>query len=315
MARSLTERLPEILVQSGCVAPDVMEKARGEQREKGGSIVHILVEKGYVPEKALMTAIAEEMSVPPIDLTKFKPAAEVLELISRQIAGAYQVVPLGRLGRALSVAMVDPFDVVAIDNLRLITGFEIQPAVCSAKEFREALENYYSPKANMEHLLRDAEMPRVELTRRESDQEINLDELLERTGEVSIIKIVNLILVQAIKDRASDVHIEPFEKELRLRYRVDGILYDSASPPKHMQAAIVSRIKIMSNLDIAERRLPQDGRFRVKVHGREIDLRISIIPFMHGEGVVMRILDKQAILLSMEELGFDLDMLKIFEKV
>ena len=305
MAKALVEKLPEILIQSGCVQPEQMEIALAEQREQGGGIVHILLEKGLVQDKMLVTCIAEQMGIMPIDLSKFKPSPEVLELVSRQVANYYKVIPIAQLGRTLSLAMVDPLDVLAIDDIRLITGLEVQQMICTAKDFRESLDNYYATKANMEGLLSTAETPQVELKKMASDQDINIDELLIKTGEVSIIKIVNLMLVQAIKDRASDIHIEPFEKEIKLRYRIDGVLYDSTPPPKSMQAAIVSRIKIMSNLDIAERRLPQDGRFMVRVHGREIDFRVSSLPTAFGEKVVMRVLDKSGLeSLDIDKLGF-----------
>ena len=305
MARSLAEELPEILLRDGCVVPEQMEKALGEQRQSGERIDQILVKNGYVSEKVLMASIAAHLNIPPIDLGKFKPSPDVIELVSRQVATFYQAIPVARIGNTLTLAMVDPLNVLAIDDIKLIAGFEIQPAICSGKEFREALETYYSSKANMEHLLKDAGSPHVEIRKRESDQDINLDELIEQTGQFSIIKIVNLMLVQAIKERASDIHIEPFEKELKLRYRVDGVLHESTPPPKHMQNAIVSRIKIMSNLDIAERRLPQDGRFRIKVHGREIDFRVSCLPTSFGEKVVLRVLDKSGLeSLDITKLGF-----------
>ena len=306
MVKSLVEELPEILVQEKLITREQMERALEVQEKEGGSIVQTLVEKGYIAEKALMACIAERLNIPPLDLNKFRPIPEVTELVPRQIATYYQVVPIARLSNTLSLAMVDPLNVLALDDIRLITGLEIQPIVCSAKDFREAIEKYYTLKADMEKLLGEAEGPKVEIRKDEYlDQEINIDELIAKSGEFSIIKVVNLMLVQAIKKRASDIHIEPFENELRLRYRIDGLLYDSTPPPKHMQAAVVSRIKIMSNLDIAERRLPQDGRFRVKIHGREIDFRVSSLPTVFGEKVVLRVLDKSGLAsLDLDKLGF-----------
>jgi type IV pilus assembly protein PilB len=211
--------------------------------------------------------------------------------------------------------MVDPLNVLAIDDIRLITGLDVQPIICSSKDFHEALHNYYSSKADMEYLLKDSEQVQVEVKGKATEQEISIDDLIEQTGEVSIIKIVNLMLVQAIKERASDIHIEPFEKEVRLRYRVDGILYESPPPPKRMQNAIVSRIKIMSNLDIAERRLPQDGRFRIKARGREIDFRVSSLPTSFGEKVVLRVLDKSGLQsLDLDKLGFHTQGMDEFKK-
>ncbi len=315
MAKSLTEALPAILIKEGHIPAQQMQKALDEHKEQSGSLVHILVEKGYVEEKALMACIAAHLNIPFIDLSKFRPSPDVLELVSRQVATSYEALPIARLRRTLSLAMIDPLNVLAIDDIRLITGLEVQPIVCSAKDFHDALHNYYSSKADMEHLLKDAEADQVEVKMKKGEQEISIDDLLEQTGEVSIIKIVNLILIQAIKDRASDIHIEPFEKEVRLRYRVDGVLYDSMSPPKRMQNAIVSRIKIMSNLDIAERRLPQDGRFRIRTHGREIDFRVSSLPTSFGEKVVLRVLDKSGLQsLDLDKLGFDKQGMSEFKK-
>jgi len=312
---SLTEALPAILIKEGHIPSEQMQKALEEQKERGGSLIHILVERGYVPEKALMACIAPHLNTPFIDLGKFRPSAEVLDLVPRQVASSYQAIPIARLRHTLSLAMVDPLNVLAIDDIRLITGLEVQPIICSSKDFHEALSNYYSTKADMENLLKDAEQVQVEVKRKGTEQEISIDDLTEQTGEVSIIKIVNLMLVQAIKDRASDIHIEPFEKEVRLRYRVDGILYDSTPPPKRMQNAVVSRIKIMSNLDIAERRLPQDGRFRIRAHGREIDFRVSSLPTSFGEKVVLRVLDKSGLQsLDLDKLGFHAQGMEEFKK-
>ncbi len=304
VARSLEEALPEILVQDGSVTADQMEKAVEEKRIAGGRIDHILVKNGFVSEKALMASIAVHLNIPPIDLGKFRPSPDVIELVSRQVATFYQAIPVARLKNTLTLAMIDPLNVLAIDDIRLISGLEVQPAICSEKEFREALQNFYSSKASMAHLLKDAAPATVEV-KKDIDQDINIDELIEQTGQVSIVKIVNLMLVQAIKDRASDIHIEPFEKELKLRYRVDGVLHETTAPPKHMQNAIISRVKIMSNLDIAERRLPQDGRFRIKAHGREVDFRVSCLPTSFGEKVVLRVLDKSGLeSLDITKLGF-----------
>ncbi|MDD5557114.1 MAG: ATPase, T2SS/T4P/T4SS family [bacterium] len=305
MVTSLIEDLPGILLREGCISAEQMQKALAQHKSEGGSIARLLVDKGYVEERLLISCVADHLRIPAVDLGKFRPAPEVMELVPRQTATAYQAVPLASLGHTLTLAMVDPLNVLALDDIKLITGLEILPVICSPKDFQYAIENYYSAKADMARLLGRADADGVEVRRLDAEQEINLDDLAERTGEVSIIKIVNLIIVQAIKSRASDIHIEPFEKDMRLRYRVDGILYESTPPPKHMQSAVVSRIKIMSNLDIAERRLPQDGRFRIKVHGREIDFRVSSLPTAFGEKVVMRVLDRSGLQsLSLDKLGF-----------
>ena len=305
MARSLLEELPEILIQEKLITPEQMSKVVEIQKKNGSNIIELLVEKGYVDEKVLMTCIAERINIPQIDLNKIKLLSEVVELVPKQIAHYYQVIPIARLGNILSLAMVDPLNVLAIDDIKIVTGLDVQPVICSAKELRETLANFYTPRTEMEDIIGKSGLTEFKVEKGGVEEDINIDELLEKSDESSVVKVVNFMLLQAIKERASDVHIEPFEKDLRLRYRVDGVLYDSTPPPKHMQAAIVSRIKIMSNLDIAERRLPQDGRFRIKMHGREIDFRVSCLPTAFGEKIVLRVLDKSGLSsLEIDKLGF-----------
>jgi type IV pilus assembly protein PilB len=195
-----------------------------------------------------------------------------------------------------------------------MTGMEIQPVISNPKDVQEKLDEIYSAKHGLENILKDTSVPTVEVAKEEDDQEIDVEQLLRATGDTSVIQVVNIVLVQAVQEGASDIHIEPFEKEMRVRYRLDGILSDRTSPPKSMHPAIVSRIKIMSNLDIAERRRPQDGRFRIRLKGHEVDFRVSVLPTAHGEKVVMRILDKSASCRKLDELGFDPDALAKFSE-
>jgi len=221
-------------------------------------------------------------------------------------------VPVSRVGNTLTVAMADPLNVFALDDLRLMTGMDVQPVISNPRDVADKLQETYTPTAGLDSLLSDqAAEQHVEIAK-DSDEEIDVDALLEATGDTSIIKIVNVILVQAIQEGASDVHIEPFEKETRVRYRIDGVLYERTAPPKHMHPALVSRIKIMADLDIAERRLPQDGRFRIKLMGRDVDFRVSVLPVAFGEKVVMRILDKSALTLDIAQLGFNDEALARF---
>jgi type IV pilus assembly protein PilB len=222
------------------------------------------------------------------------------------------VVPVSRVGNTLTVAMADPLNVFALDDLKLMTGMEIQPVISNPSDVAEKLQEIYTPTAGLDSLLSDsAGDQQVEIAKNQ-DEEIDVDALLEATGDTSIIKIVNVILVQAIQEGASDVHIEPFEKETKVRYRIDGLLYERTAPPKHMHSALVSRIKIMADLDIAERRMPQDGRFRIKLMGRDVDFRVSVLPVAYGEKVVMRILDKSALMLDISQLGFNEEALRRF---
>jgi type IV pilus assembly protein PilB len=224
------------------------------------------------------------------------------------------MVAVALLGKRLFVAMADPLNVLALDDLRRMrANLQIVPLISTEKAVVDFLNNAQTQASGgIDAILKDVDVSDVELAK-EGQEEINLDQLVESSEEGPVIKLVNLMLVQAIKDRASDIHIEPFEKQLRLRYRVDGMLYDSAAPPKGLQPAIASRIKIMANLDIAERRLPQDGRFRIKLAGREVDLRVSILPTIHGEKIVMRVLDKGNLNMNLESLGLAPDELQKFK--
>ena len=290
---------------------DKKQRPKPDRRTAGTA-----AEQARLAAKSIMVRTARRMNIPPLDLSKFKPIPEVVKLIPRQMAARYRVIPVARLDNTLSLAMVEPQDFMAIDDLMLATGLEVRPIVCSDKDFREALEKCYPLKANMEELLRGTEEP--EFVTKETDhleQEIKMDDLIKESGESSVVKIVNFMLVHAIKNQASDIHIEPYRNTLRLRYRIDGMLHDSSLPPKHIHAAIVSRIKIMANLDIAERRRPQDGSFRIKLEGREIDFRVSCMTSVFGEKIVLRVLDKSSIAsLSLDRLGFHQKGLDEFRK-
>jgi type IV pilus assembly protein PilB len=224
------------------------------------------------------------------------------------------MVAVARLGKKLFVAMADPLNVLALDDLRRVRpNLQIISLISTERAVVDFLNNAQTQASGgIDEILKDVDVSDVELAK-EKQEEINLDQLVESSEEGPVIKLVNLMLVQAIKDRASDIHIEPFEKQLRLRYRVDGVLYDSTAPPKALQSAIASRIKIMSNLDIAERRLPQDGRFRIKLAGREVDLRVSVLPTVHGEKIVMRVLDKGTLNLNLDSLGLPPEDLQKFK--
>jgi type IV pilus assembly protein PilB len=260
-----------------------------------------------------MVSMGRVLHVAPVTLAKMRVPPEIVDLIPKDLSVAYKMVPVACLGKKLFVAMADPLNVVALDDLRRVRpNMEIIPLISTEKAVADFLSSASAPTAaGMDEILKDVDVSDVELAK-DKAEEINLDRLIESSEEGPVIKLVNLILVQAIKDRASDIHIEPFERQLRLRYRIDGVLYDSAAPPKSLQSAIASRIKIMANLDIAERRLPQDGRFRIKQSGREVDLRVSVLPTVHGEKIVMRVLDKGSLNLNLDSLGMDPDALAKF---
>ncbi len=312
VAGSLKDRLLQILIDGNLVTEEQLQHALSIQKEQGGRLSEILAEQGYIGESELMVTLSEHLGIPPINLSKIKIPDTVTGLISKQLARFYQVVPVSRVGNTLTVAMADPLNVFALDDLRLMTGMDVQPVISNPRDVADKLQETYTPTAGLDSLLSDqAAEQHVEIAK-DSDEEIDVDALLEATGDTSIIKIVNVILVQAIQEGASDVHIEPFEKETRVRYRIDGVLYERTAPPKHMHPALVSRIKIMADLDIAERRLPQDGRFRIKLMGRDVDFRVSVLPVAFGEKVVMRILDKSALTLDIAQLGFNDEALARF---
>ncbi|HEX4350960.1 MAG TPA: ATPase, T2SS/T4P/T4SS family, partial [Verrucomicrobiae bacterium] len=246
---------------------------------------------------------------------------ELADLLPREVLQNHKVVPVSRLDNKLFLAMADPLNVLAIDDVRRVTKLEITPLIASEKAITEKLNALDSAKSgSMEDIIQDAEKKREADSEadtleavKESLEEMNLDQLAASSEEAPVIKLANLIILQAIKDRASDIHLEPFEKVMRLRYRIDGVLIDATPPPKQMQLALASRLKIMSNLDIAERRLPQDGRMRVKVSGKDYDLRVSALPTVHGEKMVLRVLDKSNLSASIDKLGLDEATFKQFK--
>jgi type IV pilus assembly protein PilB len=257
------------------------------------------------------------LNTPPINLSRVTISPDLADLLPREVAQNHKVVPVSRLDNKLFLAMADPLNVLALDDVKRITRLEVAPLIASEKAIIEKLNHIDAAKSgSMEDIIEDAkkkqnaeneeEDSNIEISK-ESLEEVNLDQLAASSEEAPVIKLANLILVQAIKDRASDIHIEPFDKGMKLRYRVDGVLAEATPPPKQMQLALASRFKIMSSLDIAERRLPQDGRMRLRVGGKDYDLRVSILPTVHGEKIVLRVLDKGNLSASLDKLGLDPD--------
>ena len=231
---------------------------------------------------------------------------DVLDLVPKEMARAYKLSPVCKLGNKLFVAMADPLNVLALDDLRQRTKLEIVPMIATERSVNEVLNGVNNSATSMDDVLRDAGHMAEDIEAvDEKSQEIDLDRLAHESEDAPVVKIVNLILVQALKEKASDIHLEPFEKQFKLRYRVDGALIEASSPPKALQLPIASRIKILAGLDIAERRLPQDGRFRIRVSGKEVDLRVSFLPTVYGEKIVIRLLDKGALASSIDTLGMD----------
>ena len=315
--KSFGERIADALVEDGLLTPQQVEALLEEQKRGGTRLVKLIVEKSYVSEQDLTVSMGRVLNVPSVNLGRLTIPAEISDLLPRDAAHNYKVVPISRLENKLFLAMADPLNVLALDDVKRLTRLEIAPLIASEKAILDKLTAIDSAKGgSMEDIIQDAEKQReneedasVE-TVTETLEEVNLDQLAASSGEAPVIKLANLIVVQAIKDHASDVHLEPFEKTMRLRYRVDGVLIDATPPPKQLQLALASRFKIMSSLDIAERRLPQDGRMRVKVSGKDFDLRVSVLPTVHGEKIVLRVLDKTNLSASIDKLGLDVDTFK-----
>ena len=312
--KSFGERIADALVEDGLLNTRQIEQLLEEQKKGGVRLLKLILEKAYVSEQDMAVSMGRVLNTPPINLSRISIPADVAELLPREVANTHKIVPVSRLENKLFIAMADPLNVLALDDVRRITKLEVAPLIASEKAILDKLANLDSAKSgSMEDLISDAEKKgnaedaeNVELAK-VSTEEVNLDALAASSEEAPVIKLANLILVQAVKDRASDIHIEPFEKGMRLRYRVDGVLMDATPPPKQMQLPLASRFKIMACLDIAERRLPQDGRMRVKVAGKDYDLRVSIMPTVHGEKIVLRVLDKTNLSASLEKLGLDPD--------
>ena len=305
--KSFGERIADVLIEDGLLLPTQLEEAVELQKKEGGRLLRILTDKQFVTEQDMAFSMGRCLNTPPINLSKVRVPEDIMSLVPREMAKANKLVPIARLNGKLFVAMADPTNVLAVDDLKRRVQLEIVPMIATEKSVNDALSGVHNAGANMSEVLKQvadevAGDVEVQTARRE---EIDLDRLAIDSEDAPVIKIVNLILVQAIKEKASDIHIEPFQRTLRLRYRIDGELIQAESPPKALQLAITSRIKILAGLNIAERRVPQDGRFRIKVMGKEVDLRISILPTAYGEKIVIRILDKSALTGTIDQMGMD----------
>ena len=311
--KTFGERIADALVEDGLLTTKQVEDLLEQQKKGGTRLLKLILEKAYVTEQDMAVSMGRVLNTPPINLARVSIPTEIADLVPRELAHNHKVVPVARLENKLFLAMADPLNVLAIDDVRRSTRLEVSTLIASEKAIVDKLNSIDAAKSgSMEDIIQDvrkmgdaeADAENVEVSR-EAFEEVNLDQLAASSEEAPVIKLANLILVQAVKDRASDVHIEPFEKTLRLRYRIDGVLLDATPPPKQMQLALASRFKIMSSLDIAERRLPQDGRMRIRVGGKDYDLRVSIMPTVHGEKIVLRLLDKSNLSASIDKLGLD----------
>jgi type IV pilus assembly protein PilB len=338
-------RIGELLLKEKRITPDQLQQALNHQKASGGKLGFNLVKMGFVKDEEITALLSKQYGVPSINLTQFEIDTAVIKLIPAETATKYQIIPLSRAGATLTIAMTDPTNVFAMDDIKFMTGYNVEPVVASEIAVIEAIQKYYPAvaKAAAAKIVKEKEpsvaLPNVStleiatkgleelqatLDTDASDvevleelQEISADALAKQGEEAPVVRLVNVVLMSAIQKGASDIHIEPYEKELRVRYRIDGILYNIMSPPMKFRDAISSRIKIMSKLDIAEKRLPQDGRIKIRFneHGtqKEIDFRVSVLPTLFGEKIVMRLLDKDKLMLDMTRLGFESESLSKFE--
>ncbi|HYV44914.1 MAG TPA: type IV-A pilus assembly ATPase PilB [Myxococcaceae bacterium] len=307
----MSGRLGELLVRENLISVQQLRKAQEEQQKSGSRIGTALIKTGAIEESKLTDFLSKQYGVPAINLKDFDIDPEIIRLVSKEVAEKHLVIPVNRAGPSLIVAMCDPSNIYAVDDLKFLTGYNIEAVVASEPSIRDAIERYYAEKGpSLEEIVGQVEED-VEVAKEEIE---SIEDAAKAADDAPVVKLVNLILLDAIKKHASDIHVEPYEKDFRVRFRIDGVLYDVMKPPMKLRSAITSRLKIMAELDISERRLPQDGRIKIKVGGgKEMDFRVSVCPTLFGEKVVLRLLDKSNLQLDMTKLGFDAEPLKWFK--
>jgi len=313
------DKLGQILLKEKIINEEQLEKALAVQKKEGTKLGDTLINLGLVSEKDIVVVVAKQLSIPYASYSKglLKPAEgqELSKLVPEEYARRHILLPISKHLNSLTIAFVDPLDLIAIDNLKHMSGCEINPIIATKSDIERAINEFYGREDLLKTAITDSyELEEFKVEKSGGSEDLSLDDLISRAEEAPIVKLVDLLLMQAIRDRASDIHIEPFRSKINIRYRIDGVLYEIPPPARHLLPAIVSRIKILANLDIAERRLPQDGAFLVKVEKKGIDIRVSSIPTIYGEKVVMRILDKSATPLNLQELGLVSQELEGFRK-
>jgi type IV pilus assembly protein PilB len=323
-------RIGELLLKEKRITPAQLQEALNFQKANGGKLGFNLVKLGYVSDEEITALLSKQYGVPSINLSQFEIDPAVIKLIPGDTAQKYQIIPIGRAGATLTIAMTDPTNVFAMDDIKFMTGYNVEPVVASEAAVLDAIQKYYNaarpaPVAQTSSALELATKSLEDLPGPGEDDvevledlaEIDVAALERQSGEAPVIRLVNLLLMSSIQKGASDIHLEPYEREFRVRFRIDGILYNVMAPPMKFRDAITSRIKIMSKLDIAEKRLPQDGRIKIRFndngHSKEIDFRVSSLPTLFGEKIVLRLLDRDKLMLDMTKLGFEPESLIRFE--
>jgi type IV pilus assembly protein PilB len=308
----LNERIGELLVKENLLTTEQLRKAREESKDGGARLGAQITKLGFLQENELNEFVAKQYGVPDIDLDEFDIDPSVIQLIPEEVALKHTVIPVNRAGSTLILAIADPSNIFAIDDIKFLTGYNVEVVVASEEQIKRAVDRHYDKTSSLDDIMGDFDDSEMEIV--QDDDDVDIGELAKESEDAPVVKLVNLILTDAIKKEASDIHVEPYEKEFRVRYRIDGVLYEVMRPPMKLKNAITSRLKIMSELDIAERRLPQDGRIKLKLgRGREMDYRVSVLPTLFGEKTVLRLLDKSNLQLDMTKLGFEQEQLDVFK--
>ncbi len=308
----MNERIGELLVKQNLLTTEQLRKAREEAKSSGKRLGAQITKLGFLQENQLSEFVAKQYGVPDINLDEFDIDPAVIQLIPEEVAQKHSVVPVNRAGSTLILATADPSNIFAIDDIKFLTGYNVEVVVAAEEQIKRAIDRYYDKASALDDIMGGFDDSDMEVVSEGDD--VDVSALAKESEDAPVVKLVNLILTDAVKRNASDIHIEPYEKEFRVRYRIDGVLYEVMKPPLKLKNAITSRIKIMAELDIAERRLPQDGRIKLKMgRGREMDYRVSVLPTLFGEKTVMRLLDKSNLQLDMTKLGFEQAQLDVFQ--
>ncbi|MBN1521578.1 MAG: Flp pilus assembly complex ATPase component TadA [Candidatus Aureabacteria bacterium] len=304
--------LGNLLIEKGIITQDQLKRALSEQKVSGKLLGTILVELGYATEEDIASQLSEQMGLAFIDLTTYQVDKDIITIIPEKIARRFNAIPLFKVGNMVTVAMENPLDIQSVDEINRITGLEIQPVFGTKSAIASAIDKYYGTTGELKEAIENIQEQQEQ---EETQRVIEIDETQEKKDSPAI-KLVNLIIAQAVKDGASDIHFEPEEKQFRIRARVDGVLHEiEPSPPKNLESAIISRVKVMCNMNIAEKRLPQDGRIKVKVASKSVDLRVSSFPTIHGENIVIRILDRSNVLMDIGQLGLSKESMEILQEI
>ncbi|MGE0268658.1 MAG: GspE/PulE family protein [Candidatus Omnitrophota bacterium] len=310
MSRKIKKSLGEMLLEHNIITDDQWMKVQSAVKS-GESVRKSLIKTGFVSEEDMVNFLAEQMSIPRIDLNSHLIDPKLIELVPEDLARKHQIIPVLKIGSTLTCVMADVFNLLALDEVMLRTGLTVEQAIATEKEIQKAIDEHYTVKGTMQEVIRSLEEQKPLF--REDDLEA--DQLKNIGEEPPVIKLVNMTIMQAVSEGVSDIHIEPDEDALKVRYRVDGVLSEQSDFPRHLQSAIISRIKILSNMNIAERRKPQDGRFQLQIGRRQIDIRVSCMPTIYGENIVMRLLDQGSMLLHLKETGFQKEVLEKYIKL